>query len=209
MICQKCGTTNPDTAKFCQKCGNALSVPTSANTGYTAAPGYNPAPGSAQGYGAPSGYNTASGYNSAFGQPSAAPSIPAGLSKKAYFNSYLSAQSKKSIRSAAILGYVCIGISFVLAAIMLNIVGIAFIAIMLALVFGFHIGKNKPCAIVLTVLAVIDSLMALILTGQFSGYLMIICGISAIIATNAADKEYKSYLQSQNAGYNPYYTPIN
>jgi len=115
MICQKCGTTNPDTAKFCQSCGAALPTPTSANTGYTAAPGYNPAPGSAPGYNSNPGYNAAPGYNS---NPGYNP-VPGGYG-------YPAADEGKGFAIASlilgILSFIVFGIIFGPLAIVLGVV---------------------------------------------------------------------------------------
>ena len=76
---------------------------------------------------------------------------------------------------------------------MANPIGIVLGIIIAGLVLGFHLAKNKICAIVWLILVSLDCIVSIATVGSPSGWIMIIAGVWAVKALNKADKEYKAF----------------
>ncbi len=122
------------------------------------------------------------------------PSVDPNITKKEYYNKYAPASIKKAIRNAAIWCYVCGGLT-VLSAVLMNPLGIIDGLVFIGLGLGVHLGQSKACAIIALVLACLEVVLALALTGMLSGWLWIVAGICCIIAVNKLDKSYKQFKQ--------------
>ena len=118
------------------------------------------------------------------------------MSKKEFIKTYEDGALVKSIRVAAILCYVCAGITAA-AAVFSNFYGLIDACLLLGLALGMHIGKSKVCAILILILSVFEVVFAIIVTHTFSGWLWVVAGILAVSAFSKADKEYKKYTSEQ------------
>ena len=116
--------------------------------------------------------------------------VPAGVDKRTYFKQYADDSFYKGLRVAGILGYVCAGLNTVIA-ILLSPLGLVDSAIFLGLTLGMHLGKSKVCAWFMLGYAVFSTIIGLILSGQFSGWLWIIAGVNAVVTFANGEKRYK------------------
>ncbi len=168
MNCVNCGAPNEEGAPFCGNCGAQLS-PTVSD-----APLRDMTPGYAQ----PN--NTGYGY----GQKA--------TTKKEFLDFPENLKMKKEIRGAAIVCYVCAGLTLIVS-ILANPFGI--LDAVLALVLGLliHLKQSRVAAIILLVYAVLSSLLGIILSGSFGGWLVIVAGIFAVIYTFRIEKAWQEY----------------
>lgn len=114
------------------------------------------------------------------------------ISFKEYVNTHAEPTHLKNIKSSAIVCYICLAISLI-SVILGNLLGIIDILLLGGLTLGMHIGKSKGCAIALLVCSVLSTLITLISTGQFMGWLWIIASGWAVISFNKLTKEYKAF----------------
>lgn len=122
--------------------------------------------------------------------------VSAPVNRNISFKEYMATQAEpthlKNIKSSAIVCYVCLAISLI-SVILGNLLGIIDILVLGGLTLGMHIGKSKGCAIALLVCSVLSTLITLISTGQFMGWLWIIASGWAVISFNKLTKEYKAF----------------
>ena len=125
------------------------------------------------------------------------PGQPRAVTKAEYLELPENAKLKKDIRSSAIICYVCAGLTAVLGMTVLKMgAGVLLdAAILLGLGLGIHLKQSKVCAIVLLVYSLISCVLTTISTGRFSGYLIVIAGVYAVIYTFRLDKQWKEYQQ--------------
>lgn len=127
------------------------------------------------------------------------------VSRKEFFDTYLSEKLKKGFKSNLILAYVCIILSVVvnigiyaafegaysigmLMGVMVML-GLEFICIV-----GVHTNKSKGAAVSLVVLAAANSIISLAMDGNMTGWLFLAAAISLLKVINDGDKEYKTYI---------------
>lgn len=117
------------------------------------------------------------------------------VTKKEYIAKYAPANLKKNIKSAAIVCYVCVGISAIASfAILKNPLMLIDVAIYLGLTLGMHLGNSKVCAILLLIFSIIECVFSVIEFGAPSGWWLIIAGVSAVSTFNKLGKEYNKFL---------------
>ena len=114
------------------------------------------------------------------------------ISFKEYMATHAEPTHLKNIKSSAIVCYICLAVSLIFV-ILGNLLGIIDILVLGGLTLGMHIGKSKGCAIALLVCSVLSTLIALISTGQFTGWLWIIASGWAVISFTKLTKEYKAF----------------
>ena len=125
------------------------------------------------------------------------------ISKKEYMSRYAGREVFKSLNSAAILGYVCMGISvavYIFAAVSVSETLLIYLiepAVMLVLLLLAHIKKISACAIVYTIIAAIDVIVGLATSGKFVGILPLIAGINMIRAFGGINKSYHLFLRER------------
>ncbi|MBR2582692.1 MAG: FHA domain-containing protein [Oscillospiraceae bacterium] len=133
-------------------------------------------------------------------QPKAAPGA-APLTFKEYVNK-IDPGAKKSVTAAAIVLYVCCGITLIAGIVTaiqndtpLSFVGVLIdIAAVLPLAILMHTLKSKGCAIALVCVTAVEFLATTAMRGQVAGFLPLIGAISALVALVHANKNYKFYL---------------
>ena len=99
---------------------------------------------------------------------------------------------KKEIRSAAIICYISVAATVALAFLDNKFILID-AAIMLAIALGIHLRQSRVCAVLLLVYALINTVMRLVQTGRFGGYLILLAGVYAVISTFKLEKQWKEY----------------
>jgi len=153
--------------KFCTNCGAQLSDETIFCTGC--------------------------GQNTAEASPAAtATYVDRNISFKEYMAKYADPAHLKNIKTSAIVCYICLGITVVFS-ILFNYFGLIDSVILGALTLGMHLGKSKGCAIALLVVSILSTLVALVSTGSFSGWLWIVASITAVSAYSKISKAYKEF----------------
>lgn len=188
MFCPKCGKEIVDESVNCPFCGEAVAP------AETAAP-VEEAPKAQFG----NDYEAQQPSSAAWGNPANVTANTVvdrkSVTKKEYIAKYAPANLKKNIRSAAIVCYVCVGISAVASLFLLDSPWMLIdVAIYLGLALGMHLGNSKLCAILLLIFSVIECIFSMIQFGSPSGWWLIIAAISAISTFNKLGKEYNKFL---------------
>lgn len=169
MFCKQCGQSMPDGTQFCPSCGCKAED--------AQAPQQQP---QAQPYQA---------------QPTPT-AIPAGLARKDYLKKFASKSIRSQITVCAIIAYVCAGLTLFLNVIASgNAYGMIDVLLVLGLGLAIHLTASRACAIALLVYSVINIIITIVLTGAFGGWLVLLVGIYAVIATFAFQKEWNTYQQ--------------
>lgn len=117
------------------------------------------------------------------------------LTKKEFINA--NTDFKRKIRNAAIICYVCAGITAIVAMLVYPPALIDAV-LLLGLALGMHLGKSKVCAFLILVLACFEAIMGLVQNGSLSGYLWIVAGVLAVITFRKIDKAYKEYCSEKS-----------
>ena len=125
-------------------------------------------------------------------KPAARPAAP-GLSFRDFVENEADPKIRKSITAAAIILYVCCGITLILGIVSGSMSVLIDIAIILPLTILMHVKKIKGCAIALVCVGVLEFILSSLLSGTVSGYLPLIGSIGALVALIQADKAYKDY----------------
>ena len=133
-------------------------------------------------------------------QPKAAPGA-APLTFKEYVNK-IDPGTKKSVTAAAIVLYICCGITLIFDIVAsikggpaINLFFFIFnLVAVLPLAILTHTLKSKGCAIALVCVTAVGFLATTAYQGQVAGFLPLIGAISALVALVHANKNYKFYL---------------
>lgn len=115
------------------------------------------------------------------------------ITKKEYIKNYADEKMIKDIKKAAIVGYICSGITAILGIVMVNIGIIVEVLIMIGLLLGMHLGRKKWCAMTYMCIAILDCVVSMVLTGSPSGWLVIVAGIWSVNTFNKLDKAYRVF----------------
>lgn len=116
--------------------------------------------------------------------------LPEGTTENEYYKHYAGEGFNKSLKSAAIVAYICAGLNAALA-VALNPLGLLDSLIFLGIALGMHLGKNKICAYALLGYAIFTVVVGLVMSGTFSGWLWLVAGITAVTTFRNAKKRYK------------------
>ena len=103
---------------------------------------------------------------------------------------------RRQINGAAIICYICAAITLGLMAAAEEPSMLLDVAIVLVMGLLIHTTKSKVCAVILLVYAVINTVIVLVSTQQFGGWLLLVAGACAVSATFRLDKLWKAYQQS-------------
>lgn len=197
--CPQCGRVANDNERFCSVCGASLQETINESANNTGAANST------------SNENITNGAQSCR-QPvqNAQPAQPTQGTNAAYFQTapktattkkeFLKLEENKKLytacRASAILCYICAGISVVLMCFILkNWFSIFEIVLIVGLGLGIHLKQSRVCAIILLIYSVINSIFLYIGYGRFGGWLVILAGIYAVIATFNANNAWKEYQQ--------------
>lgn len=114
------------------------------------------------------------------------------ISKAEFCRSYAPDKMRKNIRASAILCYVSAAITAVFA-ILFN--PFMFLDVIIVLVLGLliHLKQSRVCAVLLLAYSLFNCAVMLLSTGQFSGWLIILAGVFAVIYTFQLDKAYHAF----------------
>lgn len=184
MTCNTCGAFVPEGAAFCGNCGAAWDgtafSPPAAATG--------PQPISQK----------------AANRKLMPVDAPAGLDRRSFVRKY--AVNRKQCSSAAIIGYICAGISIALILTQtlgyMNIFSLIEIVPMVLLCVLLHVLKSRVCAILLLAYSVYNTVASLIISGAPGGWWLIIAGVIGVIGAFGCQKEWKRYQEAQAAAEN-------
>lgn len=121
---------------------------------------------------------------------------PTANTKKEFLQLPENAKLKKELRTSAIICYICAGITLLVGLFAAeNPYVFIDVALLVGLGLGIHLKQSKACAIALAVYAVINTVIGLASTGRFSGWLILLAGVYAVIYTFKLDKAWKQYRQ--------------
>lgn len=114
------------------------------------------------------------------------------ISKAEFYRSHASDKMCKNIRASAILCYVSAAITAIFA-IMFN--PFMFLDVIIVLVLGLfiHLKQSRVCAVLLLAYSLFNCVVMLLSTGQFSGWLIILAGVFAVIYTFQLEKAYQEF----------------
>ena len=121
-----------------------------------------------------------------------AASVNRNISRDEYLNTYADPKLLKELKTCTIICYVLIAINL-LVAIFVSWLSLIDVVLYGALTLGMHLKKSKGCAIALLVISVISTIINLVLTGGFTGYLWIIVSVCAVLAFRKIDKAYDNF----------------
>lgn len=152
-------------------------------------------------YAAPASGETQSGENewgkyAGWNDQSENPYVSSGarMSKAEFYKQPALKKNRANINACAIITYICAACTFLINIVLVNNVsGMLDVCLLLGLGLGIHLGKSRVCAIILLVYAGINAIYTIVLTGRLGGYLIIICGIYAVIETFKLQKAWKEY----------------
>lgn len=184
--CMNCGKALPeDTAKFCPECGATIPSGTAEQTP-AASPSLPETPQK---------------------KKRATPAdAPDGLDKATFVKLY--SDGRRNCVAASILGYFCTAMTaFVALSNFIDYIGIFALldaAIILTLSLLIHLLRSRIAAVLLLAYSLYNVVTMLISTGEFSGWLVVVAGVLAVIGTFQSAKEWKDYQQRSGSDVNPY-----
>ena len=187
MICKSCGRANEQGAKFCKSCGAPLEgwadVQQNNKVGYQQK-------------------------NMGYQQYDMSGNMNFGTTRmtKEEFNQCANIKTIiKNITIAAIITYVIGAISLITNVILGgNIFGLLDVIIVIGLGVGVHVAKSRACAVVLLVYSVFNMIYMLLLAGMPGGWLILVCGIYAILYIHSNIRAHGKDI-SRQVGYNLQY----
>lgn len=178
--CPSCGAACNDNEKFCGSCGYSF-----LENGSVSSQPYAPA-------------------ENAYPQPAAPvypdyaqPAAPAKVAtKKEFLKLPENKKTRSELNGAAIVTFVCAGITLIAGLVSGNYGILLDVAIMVGLGLGIMLSASRVCAVLLLAYGVLNVVIGLITTGTPSGYLILIAGILAVIYAFKAEKLWKQYQQN-------------
>lgn len=116
------------------------------------------------------------------------------MSKAEFYKQPALKKNRSNITACAVVAYFCAACTFIVNVVLAhNIFGMVDVCLLLGLGLGIHLGKSRVCAIILLVYAGINTIYILLIVGRFGGYLILLCGIYAVIETFKIQKAWKEY----------------
>lgn len=100
---------------------------------------------------------------------------------------------RKEINGAAIICYICAGITLLVSLATGSFSSIVDVVILVGLGLGIHLAKSKVCAIILTVYGAINMIIITAANGSLGGWLPLAAGIFALVYTIKLSKAWKAY----------------
>lgn len=134
----------------------------------------------------------------AWGNPSA-PSVTVGdreITKSEFCKTYALDATRKNIRASAILCYISAVVTGVLA-ILVNPLSLIDAAVLLVMGLVIQLKQSRVCAVILLAYSIFSCVITLVETGRFTGWLIILAGVFAVIYTFRLEKEYQAFRGSR------------
>lgn len=125
------------------------------------------------------------------GTPS--PSENREITKAEFYRNHAPDKIRNNIRGSAILCYISAVVTAVVAVLAANPFMFIDVAIILGVGLAIHLKQNRACAVVLLVYGIASCLLTLLQTGRFTGWLIILAGVFAVIYTFRLEKEYRAF----------------
>lgn len=100
---------------------------------------------------------------------------------------------RSQLRAAAIICYVCAGLTLVMGLMFMMITSLFDVALLVGFGLGIHLAQSRVCAILLAVDAGINMILGLIVNGSLNGWLIAVAAVFAIICTFQLEKQWKAY----------------
>lgn len=100
---------------------------------------------------------------------------------------------RKEINGAAIICYICAGITLLASLATGSFSSIIDVIILLGLGLGIHLAQSKVCAIILTIYGAINMIIITAANGSLGGWLPLVAGIFALVYTIKLSKAWKAY----------------
>lgn len=117
---------------------------------------------------------------------------PAGITKAEFMKRYCSKYGL--IKSAAIWGFACAAITFIVICLVqgnwYGLIDVAAVAVCSVFVLLMY---SRVSAIIMLAYAAYNTVSSIVLYGQLGGWLLLLAGIFAVIATFGAAKQWKEY----------------
>mgnify|MGYP001033615569 FL=1 len=118
------------------------------------------------------------------------------MTKKEFYKHPNLKKTTGSIKSSAIILYICGALSLVLGIIGGNLMVIIDIVIVVGLGLGIQLAQSRVCALIILAYSIFNTVYMLISTGRAGGYLILLAAIYAVIATFQFQKAWKNYQQT-------------
>ena len=116
------------------------------------------------------------------------------IEKKEFCKKYASKTHQKSIKSAAILSYICAAF-FLVYGLYTNISVLLDVVLVVGLALGIQFAKSRVCAVLLLIYVCSNAIIAFLSSGKIEGWLLIAAGIEAVRGTFGLHKEYRKFLK--------------
>ena len=114
------------------------------------------------------------------------------LTKKDFAQIPQLADWKKNFKITYIVGYICAGLMLI-STFIVGPYALIDLAIVLGTTLGIHLKYSYGCAIGLLVYAIINTILGIVMTGSFSGWLILATAICAVRYMSAFEKYWKDY----------------
>ena len=130
----------------------------------------------------------------AWGYPyaNAAAGVNRNISKSEFCRSFAPDKMRKNIRASAILCYISAAVTAVFA-ILFNPFMLLDVIIVLVLGLLIHLKQSRVCAVLLLAYSLFNCVVMLLSTGRFSGWLIILAGVFAVMYTFQLEKAYQAF----------------
>ena len=125
---------------------------------------------------------------------------PRAATKREYLKLPENIRLKKNIRLSAWICYICAALTLVVG-LFVSDAGLAClldVAILVVLGIGIHVYQSRACAVILSAYALLNVIYTLATTGKFSGYIMILAAVYALMSTFTLEKQWKAYQQESD-----------
>ncbi|MDP4132924.1 MAG: zinc ribbon domain-containing protein [Bacillota bacterium] len=123
------------------------------------------------------------------------------LNRQEFINLYVPESIKKSAKNSAILGYICSGITVLLALYTNNYFIIFDALIIVGLCLGIQLSYSFVCSVVLLSYSVVNVIYFLVTTGKPGGWLIILAGIYSFNSLLKVHKMFKEYKLTGNTDF--------
>ena len=100
---------------------------------------------------------------------------------------------RKEINGAAIICYVCAGVTLLAVLVTGNLASILDVLLLVGLGLSVHLAQNRVCAIILLVYGTLNMITMSMQMGSFSGYLPFFAGLASTVYTIKLSKAWKAY----------------
>lgn len=114
------------------------------------------------------------------------------ISKSEFCRNHAPDKVRKNIRACGILCYVSAVVTAVLAALVSPTMFLD-AAIVLVLGLLIHLKQNRVCAVLLLIYGIFSCVVVFLSTGRFTGWLIILAGVFAVIYTFQLEKMYREF----------------